>query len=397
MTRHLSAEAIDPLLPAELPALPVGGTPSREPSGAGPEVGRLALLGDLSLSGRVRAGLDRGGSPDPLGATKALFGRCRLVLANLECSLVSTAAGADFTADPAAADALRRAGLTHVHLANNHALDHGGAGLAETLAAVECAGLTPLGASADLTAACAPVEALVGSSRIGLLGAGRTGRANPPSGPGLCRLEDGGLVEAVRRARHEVEVLIVSLHAGFMFLDVPSPELRELAHRLCDAGADLVVGHHPHVVQGIERAPSGGWIFYSLGNFLLDPHEGRLDHRVLEAEQRQGIVLLVEVAAGSIAGLTVLPTRITEGARVDWATGTAGEAILDRLTRVSELLGGDLPALFRRQRAERNTGTALRTLMGHLRHGEILALARLLARLRPAHLRMLWDRLRSSW
>ena len=82
---------------------------------------------------------------------------------------------------------------------------------------------------------------------------------------------EDGILSDVRAARGESDVVIVSLHWGEEFIDRPSPDDVRLAHAIVDGGADLIIGHHPHVLRGVERR-GRGWIVYSLGNFVCDMH-----------------------------------------------------------------------------------------------------------------------------
>ncbi len=87
----------------------------------------------------------------------------------------------------------------------------------------------------------------------------------------------------------------MSLHTGFMLVEYPAPEVRAMALRLAAAGADLILMHHPHVLQGVEVTDEGRVICYSLGNFLFDWQEGEIPVPIVEDLQRQGGIFTFEL------------------------------------------------------------------------------------------------------
>ncbi len=203
----------------------------------------------------------------------------------------------------AMARALRGAGIDVVSVAGNHCLDYGFEGLADTLQHVDDAGVRSCGAGADLESALRPALLTAGRLRIALVAASSIlpeGYAAGPAKPGCAPLrahtlyepvepdqpgtpprvrsfphrEDlQALVARVRAARGEADLVLVSLHWGLhMVPNVLAEYQRPAAHALIDAGADAILGHHPHVMKGIELY-RGKPVFYSLGNFAIDqPH-----------------------------------------------------------------------------------------------------------------------------
>jgi poly-gamma-glutamate synthesis protein (capsule biosynthesis protein) len=188
-----------------------------------------------------------------------------VTFANLETP-IATAAGAGtrdyvFNAPPDAVAALRDAGVDVVSVANNHVFDQGRAGFEETLRRVEAGGLLAVGAGpADRPEG--PVVASAGGLSIAFLGWARffnqDGNACPPARPGAApcvqaaQLDPARAVEAVRAAAAQADAVVVSLHWGAEYEAQPRAEDVELAHALADAGALVVLGHHPHVLQPVE-------------------------------------------------------------------------------------------------------------------------------------------------
>jgi poly-gamma-glutamate synthesis protein (capsule biosynthesis protein) len=194
-------------------------------------------------------------------------------------------------ADPAHVPALARAGFHAVTLAGNHIADCGAAGIADTVAALDLAGIRHCGAGANLEAARAPCVLERGALRVALLsyncvGPEESWATDTRAGCAYVRIDtsDGSriapaapLVEAnphslaqftddIRRARDGHSLVIVALHKGIVHTPARlAPYERALAHAAVDAGADIVLGHHAHIVRGIEFH-RGKPIFHGLGN-----------------------------------------------------------------------------------------------------------------------------------
>jgi poly-gamma-glutamate synthesis protein (capsule biosynthesis protein) len=181
-----------------------------------------------------------------------------------------------FTGPPSGADALARALITVVSTANNHAWDYGRSALLETIAELDRVGVAHAGTGATLDAAWAPTVVEARGWRVGLVAVTDVFNFGPleqSAASGYIARADAQAVAhsiAVARARG-ADVVVVSVHGGDEYIDQPQARTRALYHALADAGADLVVGHHPHVVQGVEWY-AGKPIFYSLGNVLMQMH-----------------------------------------------------------------------------------------------------------------------------
>jgi poly-gamma-glutamate capsule biosynthesis protein CapA/YwtB (metallophosphatase superfamily) len=186
-----------------------------------------------------------------------------------------------FDAPPAVLGALVRAGVDLVSFANNHAFDQGRPGFLETIDEVTRAGLVPVGVG-PAPRASGPVHREVNGLRLAFLGYAhffnQDGNDCPPAradGPRCVQaalLDRARAIEDVRAAATEADAVVVSLHWGDEYQLQPRAEDVALARRLADAGALVVIGHHPHVLQPIElyRRADGRWavIVYSLGNFV---------------------------------------------------------------------------------------------------------------------------------
>ncbi len=236
----------------------------------------LIFVGDIMVAETPGELIARG--EDPFQPFASLLFSHDVRIGNLECVVATTGTAEEkpytFRAEPRTLPVLKRH-FDAVSLANNHSGDFGKAAFAEQLALMDKAGLPYFGGGRDATAAHAPWIVERNGVRIALLGyvefkprsfeadAGRPGVAW--SG------EDDDVIEDIIAARrvHRADVVIPFMHWGWEDEPDPSPRLRAFARRMIDAGADLVVGGHPHVTQGAEYY-RGKPIIYSLGNFLFN-------------------------------------------------------------------------------------------------------------------------------
>lgn len=236
----------------------------------------LIFVGDIMGAETPGELISRG--EDPFQPFAALLSSHDVRIGNLECVVATTGTAEEkpytFRADPRTLPVLKRH-FDAVSLANNHSGDFGKAAFAEQLALMDKAGLPYFGGGRDATAAHAPWIVERNGVRIALLGyvefKPRSFEADA-SRPGVAWSgEDDDVIEDIIAARrvHRADIVIPFMHWGWEDEPDPSPRLRAFARRMIDAGADLVVGGHPHVTQGAEYY-RGKPIIYSLGNFLFN-------------------------------------------------------------------------------------------------------------------------------
>jgi len=197
-----------------------------------------------------------------------------IAFANLETPLSDRARHSGAFRTPVGfADGLRWAGFDVVSTANNHALDAEGEGLLDTREALWRAGVGAVGSGRDLEDARRPVIIERNGMKIGFLGyaqfvnAGTSAFAQDDR-PGVVPLDPFVIEEDIRRLRDQVDYVVVSFHWAIENSQETHPDARAFAHRVIDAGADVILGHHPHVPRGVE-VYEGKVIFYSLGNFIF--------------------------------------------------------------------------------------------------------------------------------
>jgi poly-gamma-glutamate capsule biosynthesis protein CapA/YwtB (metallophosphatase superfamily) len=202
-----------------------------------------------------------------------------------------------FDAPVALPQALKASGIKIVSFANNHVMDQGWAGFAETRDHLREVGLLFAGTGDTAQTAWQPVITEANGIKVGWLGMTRwlNGNRNPDKDDqphvnffpypgeagGAPGMDEAGVLAAVKAARAQCDLLVISVHWGIEYATAPRPEDVEMAHKMLDAGASVIVGHHPHVLQPVETYTTADGrntvIFYSLGNFLSNQSRTYVD------------------------------------------------------------------------------------------------------------------------
>lgn len=246
---------------------------SAEPS-AEPEI-TLTFAGDVHFEDRVAELLD-----DPattFGPVAEELTEGDLTMVNLETPITTRGTAEDkryvFRAPDASVPAMIAAGIDVVSLANNHTMDYGREGLADTIAKAEAGGLGTVGAGADIDEAFTPLRRTVEGVDIAIFAFSQVDDlaeewAATPDRSGMAMAFDTERAyAAVRAARADSDLVVVLPHWGGEGDQCPTTRQQEFAAGLIDAGADVIVGAHSHVLQGAGRK-GGAYVAYGLGNFL---------------------------------------------------------------------------------------------------------------------------------
>jgi poly-gamma-glutamate synthesis protein (capsule biosynthesis protein) len=302
----------------------------------------INAVGDIMLAGRWTPELRRAGYDFPFARLKEELSTADINLANLESPLANR--GTEFSAkkfrfrgEPAIAPSLRRAGFNLVTLANNHSMDFGWPALEETRRYLKDAGIAWIGAGENLEQARRMALFTVRGKRIAFLGYSLTqpleffaGPNRPGTAPGYAKL----VVADVVAARRQADYVIVSFHWGREASGTAQTYQRDTAHKAIDAGADVIIGHHPHVLQGIERYRRG-IIFYSLGNFAFASKSITADVAALVRLRLDGAQRRAEILP-----LDVLHRRV--GFQPRPLTGERGAAVISRINQLSRPFGTEI-------------------------------------------------------
>jgi poly-gamma-glutamate synthesis protein (capsule biosynthesis protein) len=304
-------------LGALLACAPASSSPARREGVHQERTLHLTAVGDILLGDSSRKVLEREGYDYPFRGLAPLLQRSDLVFANLEGPITKGTTPLDpkkdyvYRSDPAAAPALHAAHVELVTLANNHALDYGNDGLSDTIRHLDAAGVRHFGAGANRAEAIGGEIVELAGVRIGFLGFferygpyGTTyaGYFAGDHAPGVAELDERTLREAIAALRPRVDVLIVCCHWGKNYAAVTKTQQR-YGHLAAELGADLVVGHHPHVAQGVE-VHHGVPILYSVGNFTFGS-KGRFDQ--LEPPLRHSWLAEITVNGGRIDAVDLIP------------------------------------------------------------------------------------------
>ncbi len=240
---------------------------------------KLVAVGDILFARGVGKQIERHGADWLFTHVKNTISGADIAFCNLECPLslrgVPRRRKFLFRADPKCANTLKANGFDVVSVANNHTLDYGREALTDTISALKSAGITPVGAGNNRSEALELKIIHCKSLKIGFLAYSdmpSDGVVRLSDKPTIAGLEPDELSEQIKTASRKCDTLVVSLHWGVEYMKKPTEHQRAIARQCIDAGADLVIGHHPHVLQPTEIY-KGKPIIYSAGAFVWD---GRL-------------------------------------------------------------------------------------------------------------------------
>lgn len=258
----------------------------------------------------------------PFAKTADFLKDADITFINLETPLfpecVPTIEGMKFCGSDRAIEGLVFAGVDVASLANNHAGNYGSKGISGTKELLEKQGIKVTGTG----------EAVIIKIRdrmFGFLGFNDVGYKEN----GIAWSNIDTIQKEVKALREKVDFVIVEFHWGIEYTLVPSARQRELAHATVDAGADLIIGNHPHWVQGIE-VYKGKFITYAHGNFVFDQMWSR--------ETQEGVVGRYTFGKNGIKNVEFFPVIIENYAQPRFATQKEAEKILERMKISSEAL-----------------------------------------------------------
>jgi hypothetical protein len=303
---------------------------SSAPSPSGEPAGQftMAFAGDVHFVDRTARLL----ADDPataFGATAAVLGRADLTMVNLETAIAMggrpEAKTFTFEAPPAALTALAAAGVDVATMANNHGVDYGSTGLAQTLAAIRNSGFPVLGIGANAAAAYAPYYRTVHGVRVAIVAASQVHDETlahftaTDTSAGIASADSDRLLAAVRTAKAHADVVISYLHWGTEYQSCPNAAQRALADRLAAAGATAIIGTHAHVLQGAGWRPDGAYLAYGLGNYYWWKSFGN-------AQDDNGVLTLT-LARHRVVAARFLPSELASDGTSPPATGAEARRI----------------------------------------------------------------------
>lgn len=308
----------------------------------------LAAVGDICIAGRVRDEIRQHGPAWPFDPCRQLL-HADIGFGHLECVAVKSSQAASQSTQQMIMDwsdgaGLAPAGLSVLNLAGDHILDFGDQPALETIAFCQDSGIAPIGLGADQAQARKAALLERSGIKVGLLGYVE----DVPSlrrrvSPGPAYISEPNILEDIDALKDAgADAVVVSLHADLEFVDWPAPHRVAMSRRLVDAGADVVLQHHPRVTQGIEQY-GDGLIAYSLGNFIFPVH-GDSYMQNGSPWTDKSFVLRVQLSRDGYRSHEIVPVQIEESGRPVSVLPEHAAAFLARHQRISEGLS-DLQVL----------------------------------------------------
>jgi len=305
----------------------------------------LLFTGVIVPARCVQAALDANGNPDyPYEEVRRIIQQADLAVGTFNATMSDQVEHTgcintyQLVGSPKNADALARAGFDLMSVATNHIKDCGlmkswcDETFFDTLGHLQRVNIQTVGAGADLAEALQPVIVNLNGVRFGFVSLGDSKMDEivfaTSQNPGIARLTEDNLKTAIDAVRSQVDVLIVLPHWGSESNAIPNWNQRTQAKQIVEAGADLVVGNHTHVVQTIQEL-DGVPVFYGLGNFVFDQDW---------ADHRQAVILMVKFLGKKYVGYELIPTHVNRDGRVHIAEPQEAQEILQRIEQSSQAL-----------------------------------------------------------
>ncbi|HHV79486.1 MAG TPA: CapA family protein [Firmicutes bacterium] len=306
----------------------------------------IRVVGDLMFARGTAKAMAEKGTLYPVEKVAPVLASADIAIANLESPVGVSGEPIPgkliwFRAPPASMEAIKYAGIDAVTLANNHILDYDTPLLKETISLLDAAGIVHAGAGANISEARRPAIVERKGLRIALLGCSEFANPNlfwsrsyprtflaTEDQAGTAPIQDQMIKDDIARARKLADIVLVAFHWGQEYVNYPQSyfgrDLREIARVAIDAGADAVLGFHPHAIQGIEIY-KGKPIAYSLGNFVMDQKR---------PVTRESMILELHADKNGIKWLKVIPVMITD-CQPCVLDGEEGQALLQKIQRIS--------------------------------------------------------------
>lgn len=298
----------------------------------------LSAVGDCNGYNIVKY---KGRSLDPLASIRKLINQSDIFIFNMEGALLFPKdlgcsaryeGQSCFVSPPSFASYMKAGNATIANLANNHILDGGKTGVEDTRDALEEKGIQYLGAGCNTSEACRPLILTVKGTRIGFLSYNLFNEilfSADKEAPGAASFNACNATDSVRRLKEKADIVVVVLHWGTAWDSKIDSSQVDIADRLFDAGADLIIGSHPHMLQGIGRR-NNTLAFFSLGNFIIRP-----DYN-MPSDAHDSIIALIEIYKGKVRRCYLYPVRLDDQGIPRIPTQDNADLILINLANMSK-------------------------------------------------------------
>lgn len=298
----------------------------------------LIACGDIGLYGALGKRLEIEGASSILGDAKAAFEEADLVFGNLEGPVSDRGSRHKLPPpypalrmNPNALGFLKESGFDILSLSNNHMLDYGPEALLDTINRLNEAGIVCFGAGKDEADAWEPKVLAIKGIEIGFIGFHEGGAPAKKNSPGAALFGRNRGIKHIKNLKSKVDIVVVSYHFGFDYFTCPSPYHVKICRGFVERGADLVLGHHPHVPQGVESYKNG-LILYSLGNFAFWLGDAA------PSNSKQGFMAKIELTRTGICKLDMIPYRMNSDLSISLREGIEREKELFEHKDMSEAL-----------------------------------------------------------
>jgi gamma-polyglutamate biosynthesis protein CapA len=299
------------------------------------------MLGELPTCYGFGVGsmIDKYGPAFPFEHCAAILNQADIACGNLETVISAFDKKTDpfartvLRAQPAAVDGLAGAGFKVLTLANNHIMQHGRKALAETIELLRSSGIKITGLEIPENNIENLVVINIRDAAISFLGYNQRPQQYFLDPPLYVNFDLDRIRDDIAAARKKSNWVVVSVHWGEEFVDRPSSEQIDWAHRIADFGADIILGHHSHTVQGIENY-KGKIIAYSLGNFVFDMWQKRL---------QETMILKIVITPESKLDYAVLPVVINAKYQPVMAELSEKDRLQEYISKISNDLKTSIP------------------------------------------------------
>jgi len=310
----------------------------------------IIFVGDISPTGVFQNPMIEGKASILYGNLLKILSSADYRICNLETVLSNKGSpiikgGPNLSAPPETINGIISGGFNLACLANNHILDYGAMAALDTIELLEENGIAYIGVGNNNVEASRPFIFSIKEHKFAVFNCAEAEEAAvTESNFGACDLVFNHLIiKNIRNIRKDIDFIIVVVHAGMEYTPIASPRIHSLYQSFINAGADIVVGHHPHVPQGIKvniKSP----IAFSLGNFIFPTHKGSAKNNTRKKRREYvslGYMLKVTFAQRSITNIELIPYRIISGKGVELLSANEKQQFFQQIKRMSAILKED--------------------------------------------------------
>ncbi len=291
---------------------------------------KMIAVGDVMLSRKVEETMKaKKDFKYPFLETAKITSGADIVFGNLETSIIHGRkigyGEMVFRTDPKSIEGLKFAGFNILSIANNHIMNFGKSGLENTIKNLDDNNILHAGAGMSLENIYKPAIKEIKGIKFAFLAYTYNSDKRKLSKEdfyGVANMNIEKMKSEVQKAKLEADVVIVSMHAGTEYRTTANKSQKDFAYAAIDAGADLVVGHHPHVVETVEKY-KGKYILYSLGNFVFD--------QMWSDETRLGAIAEIIFKGKEVDNIKFTPVKIFDYSQPRVIEGKEADKILERL------------------------------------------------------------------